>query len=327
MAFLRLRHKVWHIVYKDRGKQKSFTTGTDKKNLALGMLKSFNAQKTLKLPFEIYKPQEKIVLSVALEEFLSLRDNEKTRENYRQAFKRFTLLFDDKDASLYSNDDFVKFYGILKKEGLSPNTVANYSRHLSIIFNWLVEKKYVRDNPVPFVQPEHKEANPIPLERLGLVSMDLFKRSMFKQLDFIQLTFLCALRITETIHLQVDDFDMTNNLIYIRNEKGKRTDTIPMLEDIKNYLLQIDLPDGRIFDYAGRDSFKTWSRLLKKFDLNYSFHSLRKARGSQLANAGVEPLFLQKFMRHKKLETTMRFYVRIDLDKMRNGIDDKLRLS
>ena len=326
MAFLRLQNKIWHIIYLDDGKRKSFTTKTEKKNLALGMLKSFNAQRTLKLPFEIYKPVEKIIFSVALEDFLSLRENEKTKSNYRQAFKRFTLLFDDREVNLYSSDDFTKFYRILKKDGLSQNTIAHYSSHLSIIFNWLVEKKYIKDNPVPFVNHEKKEVNPVPLWHYDLIRRHYFIRGQFKQFDLFSLIFLCALRITEAINVCGEDFDISGQTVHIRNSKGKRIDSIPMTRDIEEHLSQMDLHQGRLFDYASKDSVKSTWKTVNRF---YGFegntiHGLRKARSSQLANAGVTALFHQTFMRHRDYRTTQRAYTKVNLDIMRKEINEKL---
>ena len=64
--------------------------------------------------------------------------------------------------------------------------------------------------------------------------------------------------------------------------------------------------------------------LKKKYGYKNSFHSLRKARGSHLADYGVEPLFLKEFMRHKDIRTTLKYYIKIDQDNMREKMDNKL---
>lgn len=325
MAHLRRQNKIYHIIYSVNGLRKSFSTKTEKKHIAEGLLKQFEAQNTLQLPFEIIKPQPRILLSQALKNYQSTQENENTKSIYGYAARKFIRLFSDRDVTLYNKDDFIDFFTRLRKENLSQATVANYSRHLYILFNYLVKEKYLKENPVTLVRPIVGTVKPITLSEYDVICMDFFKRGMIKQFDFIRLTFLCALRIGEAMNLHGEDFDLKNKLLSIRNSKGKRTDTIPLLDDIINHVVQMDLPPGKIFDYHHRQSFtSTWKRANHRFDFNNTIHSLRKARGSQLADAGVEPLFLQKFMRHRDFRTTIRYYLKIDIDNMRKGINSKI---
>ena len=169
---------------------------------------------------------------------------------------------------------------------------------------------------------------PIPLERFQLIQRYYFIRGMFKQFDFFSLIFLCALRKSEAIQMRGEDFDLKKKIIHIRNIKGKRLDYIPMLQDIEDHLQYMELPEGQLFDYQSKDSPKsTWKTVNNFYGFHYSIHSLRKARATYLANLGQEPLFVQRFMRHKDFRTTKKSYIEVDIEKARRSMNEKLRES
>ncbi len=328
IAYLRKRDRIYHIIYfNEFGERHSFTTKKIKLAQAERELEKFRAKRTLGLPIDEPNRTHKHLFSEVVNEFLNL-DKDRSPETikiYKSVNNQWKKLAGDKNLTAYSKDDWKNFKSLLEKSDKAQPTIANYSRHLFIEFQFFLKKKYIKENPITHIKAEDKEPEPIEMFHYNLIRRYYFMRGQFKQFDLVSLLFLCALRITEGINMEGSDFDFKNKIIYIRNRKGKRIDKIPMLKDIEEHLLQMEIPEGRLFNYASRDAFQsTWNTANDYWGFNDTLHSLRKARGSQLANSGVEPLFLQKFMRHKDIRTTMKFYVKIDLAKMRNGIDDKL---
>ena len=322
MAFLRLQGKIWHVVYYEEGKLKSFTTKQKNRTEANRILRKFSAKKELNISLDMPK-SEKILFSKASKEFLSTKENEETIRSYQCVAGRWIGIVGDKYIHKYSDED-CKFF-LTRLNFLSQNSLASYTRQLSIIFNYFIKLKYIEVNPIKKIKPIDKEPNPAPLREYHLLRRDFFVRGYIRQFDLVSLLYLCALRITEGINLRGEDFDFKNKLIYLRNSKGKRIDMIPMLKDIEEHLSQMEIPKGKFFDYASRDSVKSiWIHANQRYGFHNTLHSLRKARGTELANSGVEPLFLQKFMRHRDFRTTLKFYVKIDLDKMRENINGKI---
>lgn len=331
MAFLRKQGKYFHIVYWDKTerKLKSFTTKETNPGTAKGMLKNYEAQRTLNiLPQNLHT--ERIQFSKAVE--LLLFDKEikglpdKTRAAYKTAEKIFINICRDKPIDTYTTFDIKKFIDTLTKEDYSPNTTANYTRHLHAVFNYALKNNYIDRNIMVRTSPVRKEVKPFEPGDLEELLNTLLKRGMKQHHDFVKLAYLCALRISEAVAVEAEDFDLANNTMYVRNSKGKRIDKIPILNDIKKHIKQMDLPaTGRIFKFASKDSIKTfWNTAVKKLNYRYTFHQLRKTRGSYLANKGIEPLFLQRFMRHKDIRTTLAYYVKIDNEKMRNAMNKRL---
>ncbi len=327
MAYLRKQNKIFHIIYfDDSGVRKSITTKTSSKSLADGMLKKFNAHRTLNLPLNLQNNHNPL-FSAALDEFLATRMKRATatKQIYFFASQKWLRIVGDRPVNKYSKKDCAEFVSSLNE--LSINTAANYTRHLHIIFDWFLLKHYIFENPIERLDELIQEPEPIPEYQFNVICRQLFISGMFKQLDFVKLTYLCAFRISETITACYEDFDIPNKTVHVRNSKGHRIDTIVMLDDICEYVQQMkfDGKTGRIFDYRGRQSAsKFWKTVNHKFHFENTIHSLRKARGSQLANAGVDILFLQDFMRHKDIRTTQKYYIKINRNKARNHINKKL---
>src|SRR5690554_2092172 len=128
---------------------------------------------------------------------------------------------------------------------------------------------------------------------------NLKKRGLITQYNLVKLSFLAALRIGEVIRVQGDDFDLKNNLMYVRNSKGKRVDKIPLVKDLRKFVKTLHL-NGKMFEYKSTDAARTfWDTMNKQLGFGYTHHQLRKTRATELANKGAKPLFLQKFLRHK----------------------------
>lgn len=330
MAFLRKQNKIFHICYYDKttGKLKSFTTRQSSHAAANAILKQWNAAHVLNLlPLQT---AGKILFSRILELFLFEKEinnlSAKTVTAYKTAKKIFIKHCGDKYITDYTAGDFKFFIDALKKESYSPNSIANYTRHLYAIANFALKNNYLNKNIFLKFQPVPNRVIIIAPGHLKELLNSFIERKMISHYNFVKLTYLCAFRKSEAVQVQSQDFDHSSKLIYIRNSKGKRTDVIPMLKDIEEHLSSIELPvEGKLFKFAGADSIKTfWNTAISKLGHHYTFHQLRKTRGSELANMGVEPLFLQKFMRHKDIKTTLTYYIKIENDKMRESINSRI---
>lgn len=338
MAFLRKRGKYFSIIDYDthRKKQISFPLKESNKKIAEELLKEFNAKKQLRLlPVNLtYRKEHLLLLDLPNKYFTSRMEERrilsgKTKTAYLTAVKSFSNVCGNNLVYNYSKTDFNKYLRALETsaQDYSQNTIANYIRHLYILFNWLKVNGYIHQNIFVKLPGKINEPEPIPADHLKNIFLDLLNRKLFKQYLLVKLTYLCALRKSEAILLHGADFDKQNKTIYIRNTKGKRIDAIPMLTDIEKFVSDYDFPDGRLFNYNHVDSINSfWSTTNNNLSYSYTFHQLRKTRGSDLADAGIDPLFLKKFMRHKDFRTTQKHYIKLNRDKMRDSMNEKLNL-
>lgn len=328
MSYLVLRNKIYHIYYYDRLSQKikSFSTRAKDKATANKILKSFDAKRELNmLPDSFAKKNQMIKLSAALKLFKSQKQNDKTRKAYQTASDHLIASCGDKYVIQYTNIDYFKLLDRFNLLNLSINSRSNYTRHLSSFFNWCVKNEFAKKNIIEKIKSEKKEVEPICAEHLNQIFQNLLERNLMKEYNFVKLLYLTAFRIGELISAHGEDFNIDEEIIFVRNSKGKRIDKIPMLQEIKLHLLEFPPPSGKIFDYKSTNAARIfWYTVNRKLGLNYKIHQLRKTRGTDLANLGVNPYFLQKFMRHSDIKTTLNYYVKIDLTKMKNEIDSKV---
>ena len=338
--------KTWRIGYYDdvTRKFKSKSAKTRIEAEARRKAKDISAEKRLNIrQVNLIKSADRTIkLSDGLKLFFSQKNiKPKTQRAYQLAVDHFIKAVGNKYLYQYNTGDGIFFNDFLKKrtrkgkdkieQSLATNTKANYTRHLSALFQWFIKSKFISENFINKIKSEKKQVEAIPPEDLKKVFDAMSDKNLKKNLDLIKLKYYAAYRAEELLNSTKEDFDFKANVIRIRNFKGNRIDEIPMVKDLREHLSQMELPkSGRLtkMSYEGLRSLwrRVMNRLLKD-DLikkEYSLHQLRKARGTDLANSGVSPFFLHKFMRHENIKTTMDYYVRIDLKKMEDEINSKL---
>lgn len=334
--------KTWRIGYYDpltkKNKSKSAKTRDEKE--AKRIAKELTAKQHLKINTQnlISNPNRSIKLKDALDIYVIAKNvKPKTKTAYKIAIEHLISAAGDKPLYRFTKSDNILLQKHLnslttKRRGngnyipLSVNTRANYTRHLFSFFKWLTDNDYTSENIITKIKPANKIVEVISPSDLILIFNALEDHTEKRNKDLIKLKYFAAYRAEELLKATVDDFDFDNKILRIKNFKGNRIDEIPMVKDLYEHLKKMDLPQtGSItkIKYSGLRSI--WRRIMATLGMTYNLHQLRKTRGTLLANFGVNPLFLHKFMRHENLKTTMDYYVRIDMKMMEKDINEKLK--
>ncbi|WP_420824965.1 site-specific integrase [Symmachiella dynata] len=153
---------------------------------------------------------------------------------------------------------------------------------------------------------------------------------------YLRGVWLSGLRLAESLKVSWDQdepfcIDLNGRhprfRIYAEAQKGRRDQFLPMTPDFAEFILQTPESDrhGPVFN-VGRDVNVT-SRIVtaigkragvvvNKADGKFaSTHDLRRGFGTRWAPR-VKPATLQLLMRHRQIETTMRYYVDQDADEV-----------
>jgi integrase len=292
------------------------------------------------------KPPRRHTLSSAFDEFkLSRYIKPKSITGYHTAVNEFIKATGDKVLIYYTVEDYRRFMAYLKRKTslrhgevkpVSRNTIANYTVHLHTFFNWLVKNQLIRENIITKIRFVYSDPKPLSEDIKQaifkkIIDINPFERRFvikqrFEYYNFFNIMYLAALRLNEAVQIRIEDFDVKNEVVFIRNSKGNRTDMIPMPDDLREYFIKMDKPEtGRMFPTITYNSAnRFWVRMQHRFNINYTTHQFRATRGTDLANQGVKPIFLQKFMRHKNFETTLRHYVLVETNKAKADINATL---
>ena len=134
----------------------------------------------------------------------------------------------------------------------------------------------------------------------------------------------CGLRREEAIHLNVDDINLKERLIYVQNGKGNRERYVPMSEavreDLENYIYvarekilsfkNIKNPalflSYRVKRMHGNSLIERLHKLTNKAGINKEtgFHTLRHSIATHLLQSGMLLENVSKFLGHTSLEST-----------------------
>lgn len=349
--------KTWKIKWYDSltGKPRTESAKTTNESVAIRLAK----RKTAELELGIANSQlvkvgtKRHLISEAFEEFIKAHKFTPAYiRSHRRAFQNLVEACGDKYCQQFSQSDYDRLMEYLrslrripittrvtkselryKELFLSENTIANYTRHLSAFFLWLLKKKYITENYILKTKEKIDDPEPIPEGDQKRIFDFLLKYNK-KYYDLFRLMYLGAYRATELCNVTSEDFEMSNQIMKVKNFKAKRTDRIPLLQDMKDHLEQMNFT-GQIttLNYNGLKSL--WDRLMKLVNkeynladerkMKYHLHQLRKSRGTDLANMGVDLLWLHKYMRHTSLEVTRKYYIKVDIDKARESMNKTLR--
>ena len=136
---------------------------------------------------------------------------------------------------------------------------------------------------------------------------------------FLQVAYGCGLRLSELIHLQVNDIDSARMVIHVRHGKGAKGRLVPLsqrlLEELRAYwrlhrprpwLFPGDRPGQPI---SGSNMQRRFGQLVQRVGLSKrcSLHTLRHSYATHLLEAGVDLLTLKMLLGHRTLETTARY--------------------
>jgi integrase/recombinase XerD len=125
----------------------------------------------------------------------------------------------------------------------------------------------------------------------------------------------CGLRIGELEELRLEDLDLEGRKLSVRNGKGMKDRTV-YLTDATVHALSAYLavrgqgPTDHVFLYRNEALKKDLARSRikdagKRVGVKVYPHKLRHTTATQLLNAGCPVTSIQKFLGHKKLNTTM----------------------
>ncbi len=301
-----------------------------------------------------------VMFSKVLPECYSMKElSDVTIRHYNGSAKLWIEALGDRPIVTYSKQDWAKFKLFMSNEKKhSQNTQAIHSRQLSSIFEYCVKYGYLKENIIENIKPQKIPPEVIPLDYLEEI-FSFVKKSFFKQYFYYKLTYLLALRPYEANYLKWEWFNFKEEEIKIWNNKRKRFDVIPMLDDVLEFFTSEIKPEesGEIFGYKNQyaviGKFEKWQKRLldskrselKKENLKngivltdkeiekilptpmkfYGLKYLRKTRGSQLANSGARPFSLMEYMRHEDLKTTKTYYTKIDRKAMKKDLDISIR--
>jgi site-specific recombinase XerD len=287
---------------------------------------------------------EKTILFVIEDYISSLKLNKKksatTIEFYIVILRRFARFLLSKGCELkmmeLTEDLFYEFLSTckpLKGNELQPRTHNTYAAIIRNLIIFAYTRKYISEDLRSRFERARDVIVPkyIPDQLLPSLLKEA-KKSKWPFLNFALIYFMLGTgcRVSEVANLRISDFNIYEDLIFIRNGKGQKERYIPMYPEVKQVIL----------DYLARTGYHNWDirnheylfskrcidtrqplsvsniqyMLVQILDAvgvkgQYTVHSFRHTFAVNALKEGMEIYDLQEVLGHENIETT-RIYTK-----------------
>ena len=274
-----------------------------------------------------------------------------TADSASTAMNHLERLISPKNLTVLTPTILSKFQAKLRQGGMRETTIATHLRHLRAAISWAVSMELLPKVP-DFHMP--KRAKGQTLMRGRPITTEEFERMLAAVpkvrpddaatwVHYLKGLWLSGLRLEESTVLSWDeDASITVDLsgrrprlrIYAEAEKGHRDRLLPMTPDFAQFLLQTPrvARSGLIFKLVGHYTHEQMTPprigriisaigrragvVVRKSEGKFaSAHDLRRSFGTRWAPK-VKPVTLQLLMRHRSIETTLKYYVAQDADEI-----------
>lgn len=144
----------------------------------------------------------------------------------------------------------------------------------------------------------------------------------------LALMYSAGLRVSEVVKLKTEDFDFDNQIIWVRQGKGKKDRQSIISDKLINVLRQlVDRKEVGQYMFFGqkpnthlstRSVEKVFSKALKNANIKKraTCHSLRHSFATHLLEDGTDIRYIQRLLGHSQLSTT-EIYTKVTSQKLR----------
>ncbi len=267
------------------------------------------------------KKQKKLQLSEKYQRYYNefkhylsqLRYSEATIKTYMGYIAIFLNKMEHHDISQLTNTDIEEYnyqnFILTKQSYSAQNQFINAIRlFLKAIVNTKIDIEAIQ-------RPKRSKHLPTVLTKEE-VSKILTSTKNLKHRALLMLIYSAGLRIGETLNLTWNDISTSEQLIYIRNGKGKRDRRVPLSPKAHSMLKtykEAYRPVTYLFEglNGSKYSSKSAQNILKKavksagITRRITLHTLRHSYATHLLENGINLRYIQTILGHKSANTTM----------------------
>ncbi|HZH66350.1 MAG TPA: site-specific integrase [Flavisolibacter sp.] len=325
-------HRCWYLPLSREGYENIIATLQDLVEFDTVALKDYLEERKSFLPAGLEerglsKQRADIILHAPL-----------SKEN-RKAFQKFQQLIQLKGYSpstlkSYSNE----FHFLLRL--LKDRIVTTLTKsHIQSYLLWLVKTKgcsevhvHMAVNAIKFyfegVEGRGREFYDLPRPRKPSKLPDILAEEEvvalikttqnLKHRALLMTAYSAGLRVSELVNLKIYDVDSKRMTIHVREGKGKKDRMVPLskllLEVLREYY-KVYRPKDYLFEgerggpYSTRSAQIVLHQAKNKVGIHKkgSIHSLRHSYATHLLEGGTDIRYIQCFLGHNNLKTTMRY--------------------
>ena len=214
----------------------------------------------------------------------------------------------------------------MHKAGLSVGTIRRRMHSINTLFNWFVLCGMIQESPSKKLRiPRRAKTEP---RYLTEAELKRFAETPSPHRAAWLLLAYLGLRRAELLALRWEDVNLTDQVITVRNGKGKKDRILPIPEALRQALEEARAEQHP--QQADRVTGLSKDQLMRAFYVHLEAaaietpgitpHSLRHSFATHLTRAGVHITNMKELMGHQDIATTMR-YIHHSPDTLRAAID------
>ncbi len=224
------------------------------------------------------------------------------------------------------------------KDGMKKSSINRELQVMRRIMSLAIEDyDYpIKKNPVKqsdlFNEEEYR--------RIRVLSKDEENRLMREAAPHLKPIIVFALqtgcRLQEILKLKIIDLDFENEYIIVKAENNKtgKNDLIPMNLCLKELLLDLvkKNKERSVFVFNFYDPYKDELKPLSTIQRSFSsacrradiqdlqFRDLRRSYSTRLHEKGIDPLIIQRLLRHSSFKTSEQVYIQSNMKQMKDAV-------
>jgi integrase len=284
MAWLWKRKDVWYVGYREDGKDKYLSTGTNNREEAL----TTKAEIELKLrvnngTLDKTTSNDITISQLAQLYFASADIKPSTMTINKSSWAKFQRAVGDLKVATVTPESIKAFRTSLEASGAAPASISIHLRDVRKLLGFAVDRGIIDKNPcakinLPEQHPVWRFITMEEEQRLLALANPMMRRVITAALE-------TGLRISQLVELNWKQFNSREKILYIPAQKRQKARSIPVMPKALDALGTPKL-SGQIFDGINKDMIeKMWGRLLKKARIHgrLRFHDLRHTAASRLS--------------------------------------------
>lgn len=222
-----------------------------------------------------------------------------------------------------------------ERRGLSGCTYNNYLTFLCVLFEFFVEREFVKENPAAKLKKrrvEEKKRVVVPPDARARIK-EYFEANNPNFVAVMLLCYRCLVRPKEIVSLRVRDYNRKDGTLVIPGtvSKNHHERVIALPDELRHHFDKLsDVPsdwfvfaDARTFS-PGRKAIahtrisECWAAMRSELKLpaSYQFYSLKDTGITEMLEAGVPAKYVKELADHHSLEMTERYTHRSEAKKI-----------
>lgn len=256
-----------------------------------------------------------------------------TLMSYKQSFNLFLKVASNGVDSfqIFNSEVIRNFLYFGKQERKWANrTYHIHHNNLKVFCQWLVQQGHLPNNPLssilkpkldkPLVHSlKESDVHKILYAALFHSSSSHFLR--FRNHALLMLPLHTGLRLSEVLHLKINDIRFEDNCVHVRQGKGAKDRLVIMTHELvsvlKSYLIEHEkfynmgafllFPSKTGKPLNPREFRRITAKIIKLSGIKFAAHDLRRTYATRLSQSNVSPFIMQQQLGHSDIRVTMRY--------------------